>query len=58
MSECCIYDIIKLRDRICVKAVYMLLIKWKVLYDWVTLYDIIKTGDNICLNALYMILLK
>ena len=58
MSECFIYDIIKLRDLICVKAVYMVLLKWKFVYDWVTLYDIIKMGDSIYLNALYMILLK
>jgi hypothetical protein len=34
MLECCICDIIRMTDGICLNAVYMILLKWEEAYVW------------------------
>ena len=70
MSECALHGITKIRFSMCLNALYMILLKWELVFVWTlcicyyydsrlylsecALKDIIK----MCLNSLYMILLK
>ena len=74
MSEFSLYVIIKMRDCMCLNALYTILLWWEILYFWMrfiwyyynfrlylsecALKDIIKMRACMCLNALYMVLLK
>ena len=74
VSECALYNIIKMRACMCLNALYMVLLKWLLVFVWMRFicyyYDgrlflsecvlkyIIKIRASMCPNALYMILLK
>ena len=34
MSECCIYDIIRMTVGVCLNVLYMILLVWEVVYVW------------------------
>jgi len=34
VSKCTLYDIIKMRDGICLNALYMILIWWEIVFVW------------------------
>jgi len=74
VSECALNDINKIKTCMCLNALYMITLKWKLVcvcirYIWYyeneglniyecTLYDIIKMRACMCVNAPYMILSK
>ena len=73
MYEHALNDITIMGDCICMNALYIILLKWELVFVWArsiwyyyngrlylsecALHDIIKMRVGICLNALYMILL-
>ena len=74
MTECCVYEINTLRGGICLNVLYIILLKWEMIYfsmlfiwyywneSWFNsescVYAIIKMRSVICMNAVYMMLLK
>ena len=52
-----LYDI-KIRARVCLKALYIILLKWEFVCAECTIHNIIEMIVCMFLNALHMLLLK
>ena len=55
MSECSLYDIVTIRDGICLTAFYMILLKCSWYMSECCIYDNIKMRFGIFLYALHIV---
>ena len=58
VSECALYDIIKMRACMCLNALHMILLNKSWCVSECASYGIIKLRSGMCLNARHMMLLQ